>query len=101
MVYELISLFGEKYFDENIRDSLYAGIMTDTGSFARRLSPKTLIIAQNLINNGVNYERLIRACYSHRTLYELKALAILIEELKYENFHYVVMDKSLLCFKRV
>ena len=73
--------------------------MTDTGCFARRLSDNTLNIAQELINNGVDYERIIRETYSHRSLYELKALSSLVDSLQYDGFHYVIMDKSLDTFK--
>lgn len=100
IVYKIISHFGRELFDTSICESLYTGIMTDTSGFVRRLSTETLSIAQKLINKGINYEYLIRETFSHRTLYELKALGRLIEEIKYDEcLHYVVIDKSIEYYK--
>ena len=45
------------------------------------------------------YESIIKNTYSKRTLYELKALTRLVEEIQYDGFHYVIMDKTLPEFK--
>lgn len=95
IIYNLICIINRELLDNNIRESLYAGIMTDTGCFARRLSPNTLNIAQELINSGIDYEGIIRRAYSHRTMYELKALSKLVDNIQFDAFHYVVMDKTL------
>ncbi|MBQ7351279.1 MAG: DHH family phosphoesterase [Clostridia bacterium] len=95
IIYNLYSEFDQNYLDTEICESLYAGMMTDTGCFARRLSTETLTIAQDLINHGINYEDIIRRTYSHRTLYELQALSMLVNNLQFDSFHYVVMDKTL------
>ena len=95
IVYNIICSYGREYLDLNICEDLYTGIMTDTSGFARRLSPSTLAIAQRLINKGVDYDYLIRETFSHRTLYELKALAELVNEIQFDEcIHYVVIDKS-------
>ena len=91
----IYNLIPAKYIDLAIASSLYAGIMTDTNCFARRLSPKTMTIAQKLINCRINYESIIRSTFAHRTLYELKALSILTNEIKCTKyFHYLIIDKS-------
>ena len=96
IIYNLITAYGSHYLDQDIAEYLYTGIMTDTSCFSRRISPKTMSIAQKLINMGVNYEKQIRATFSHRTLYELKALASLVENIKFDEcLHYLVIDKSL------
>ena len=96
IIYHLYTLFGREYFDKSIAESLYTGIMTDTSVFARRLSSQTLSIAQKLLNFGINYEYLIANTYSKRTLYELKALALLVNEIKFDEcLHYLIIDKSL------
>ena len=96
MIYNLIVSYGSIYLDKDIAEYLYTGIMTDTSCFSRRISPKTMAIAQKLINMGVNYENRIRETFSHRTLYELKALASLVEDIKFDKcLHYLVIDKSL------
>lgn len=99
LIYNLICELNKDYLDLEINECLYAGIMTDTGCFSRRVFNKTLNIAQELINSGVNYERLIREAYSKRSVYELKALSILVNDLKFDKFHYVIMDRTLDCFK--
>ena len=96
IIYNLIMSYGNMYLDNNIANYLYAGIMTDTSCFARRISPQTMTIAQKLINMGICYEKIIKDTFSHRTLYELKALASLIDNIKYDEcLHYLVIDKSL------
>lgn len=96
IIYELFVIFGREYLDKSIVSSLYTGIMTDTSVFARRLSSRTLFIAQKLLNYGINYEYLIANTYSKRTLYELKALALLVNEIQFDDcLHYLVIDKSL------
>jgi nanoRNase/pAp phosphatase (c-di-AMP/oligoRNAs hydrolase) len=101
IIYKLICVYGREYLDLDIAEDLYTGIMTDTSGFARRLSSETLSIAQRLINLGVDYETLIRGTFSHRTLYELKALGQLIEEIHFDEcLHYVSIDKSLEEYKK-
>ena len=96
IIYNLFCVFGREYLDLNVCESLYTGIMTDTSGFARRISPNTMSIAQRLINKGINYERLIKGTFSHRTLYELKALGKLIDEIKFDEcLHYLTIDKNL------
>lgn len=101
IVYNIIKLYGEEFFEEEVCKSLYTGIMTDTSCFERRLSSNTLVIAQDLINRGVDYDSIIKKTFAHRTLYELKALGEIIDEIKFEGFHYAVMDKSLDCYKNL
>lgn len=96
IIYQLYTLFGREYLDLSIASTLYTGIMTDTSVFARRLSTQTLAIAQKLLNFGINYEYLIANTYSKRTLYELKALALLVNEIQFDEcLHYLIIDKSL------
>ena len=96
IIYNLIMSYDSIYLDQDIANYLYTGIMTDTSCFSRRISPTTMPIAQKLINMGVNYEKKIKSTFSHRTLYELKALASLIENIKYDEcLHYLIIDKSL------
>ena len=89
IIYKLYKVYGNEYLDKDICEDLYTGLMTDTSGFARRLSNETLSIAQKLINMGVDYEKLIRGTFSHRTLYELQALAELVNEIHFDEcLHY-------------
>lgn len=93
MIYELIKL-NQQEIDEYIANNLYSGIVNDTNLFSRRLSNSTLIIAQDLINYGANYSYIIQKTLKERSLYEFKALAKLINEIEYDEFHYVIIDKN-------
>ena len=94
MVYNLISSNEKFKIDEYIANNLYSGMVNDTNLFSRRLSDKTLVIAQELINTGANYQYIIQKTLKERSLYEFKALAKLINEIEYDGFHYVVIDKN-------
>ena len=94
MIYELIEEINIEYLDEYIASHLYSGILNDTNCFSRRISPRTFIIAQELINKGINYNHIIQKTLKERTLYEFKALAKLVNEIEYDDFHYAVIDKK-------
>lgn len=95
IIYEIINTENKTYFDKDTCDYLYAGIMNDTNCFTRRLSKKTMAIAQKLINFGADYNYIIKKTFSERSMYEFKALAKLVSEIQYDEFYYAVVDKSL------
>ena len=66
---------GKQAFSKDVADYLYAGMMNDTNCFTRRLSQKTMAIAQKLINYGADYMQIIKKTFSERTMYWFKALA--------------------------
>lgn len=101
MIYEIINSAGKQFFTQNICDYLYAGIMNDTNCFTRRLSKKTMAVAQKLINFGANYVHIIKKTFSERTLYEFQALAKLVNDIKFDGFHYVVVDKNDEAFSKL
>ena len=95
IIYEIIVSHGKEFLDKDICDYLYAGMMNDTNCFTRRLSKKTMTIAQKLINFGADYTYIIKKTFSGRTMYQFKALAKLVNEIQFDGFHYVIVDKSL------
>lgn len=99
ILYEIIDMLGKENFDLEINELLYSGIMNDTNCFSRRLSNKTFIIAQQLINSGIDYSKIIKRTLKERTMYEFKALARLVNDIKYDTFHYVILDKNEDCYK--
>lgn len=101
MIYSLISNYSSDLIDEYIANNLYSGMVNDTNCFTRRLSPSTLIVAQDLINRGANYGYIIQKTIKERTMYEFKALAKLINSIEYDEFHYVVVDKNEECFSKL
>lgn len=93
IIYKLICSCEKKFLTKSICESLYAGILTDTNGFTRRLSNKTMAIAQELINFKIDYEYIIKSTFSKRTLGEYDALAYLVKNIKTANgFSYAVAD---------
>ena len=69
IIYEIINSHSKEFFDKDTCDYLYAGMMNDTNCFTRRLSKKTMAIAQKLINFGADYTYIIKKTFSERTMY--------------------------------
>lgn len=101
MIFNIISQSGKEYLTQEICSLLYSGIMADTNCFTRRLSNKTFYVAQKLINSGFSYVDVVKKAFSKRTMYEFKALAKLVNEIKFDGFHYVVVDQRLEEFKHL
>ena len=95
MIYELF----KDDIDLNIATYLYSGIMNDTNGFKRRISSSTLCIAQDLINIGVDYVNIIKKTLTNRSLYEFRALGKMVNDIKYDGFHYLVIDMKEECYK--
>lgn len=93
LIYNLISLFDKK-MDKNIASLLYAGILTDTTGFSHRLTPETLAIAGELLKYEIDYKYITKKTFLERTMPEVKALSKILENIKYDVFHYVVMDRK-------
>jgi len=95
IIYEIIKPSKGDNLDKTICEQLYSGMMNDTNCFSRRLSKNTLKIAQKLINAGIDYVGIIQKTFAGRTLYQFKALAKVVDELKCEDgLYYAVIDKS-------
>ena len=95
IIYTLIERHNKKLLTKDICEYLYAGIFTDTNGLSRRLSSKTLVIVQKLVNTGIDYARINRETLSLRTMYEFVALSHMVKEIvKEKYFHYLVVDKQ-------
>ncbi len=102
MLYEIYLQIDPSLITKDIASLVYSGIMTDTCCFARRLSNRTLFIAQECINKDINYNYLIRQLYSKRSMLEAKTYATLLDRIKtYDNFDYLIIDKTTDEFKGV
>ncbi len=89
LIYELIVDMGEdELIDADIAESLYAGIMTDTGSFKH---PNTTInvhrITGELIEKGANVAKVARLIYDSNTVQRIKFIGYALSE------KLVVMEK--------
>lgn len=74
LVYQLIADLGEKEsIDHDIAESLYAGILTDTGSFQHSNTTKTVHeISANLIELGADTHKVARLIYDSNSLDRLR-----------------------------
>jgi len=92
----LYNLFG--YFDveidKDIATLLYAGIVSDTYCFYQRVTPDTFKIASDLLGYGIDSTAIIKDVYLDRTEAELKLLMHTIQNVKFDGFHYVILDRS-------
>ena len=94
IIYKIIKPRKRDMYDVSFYELLYCGMMNDTNCFSRRLSKETLAIAQKFINRGVDYSKIIKQTFSNRTFYQYKAMAKMINEMIFDDFHYVIVDKS-------
>lgn len=82
LIYKLIKLFGDKeQVDSDMADCLYAGIMTDTGSFKHSNTTQEVheIVAE-LISLGANNSEVSRLIYDTNSLDRLKFLGFALNE---------------------
>lgn len=94
MVYNIFVDDKDFVFSNKICDLLYAGILSDSHSFNGRLTGETMIIAGNLIKNGARHKYIADQTFKKRTWYQMRALAKIINEVKYDEFYYVSVDMS-------
>lgn len=71
IIYKLIGYLGEK-ISPRMRDSLYAAISTDTGSFQyEKTTPEVMEIGAELIRLGVNVQEMNRQLYQEHSWHSL------------------------------
>ena len=82
LVYDfIVSLEGQAEIDPDMADSLYAGIMTDTGSFRHpSTSAKTHRVVADLIDAGANANMVSRLIYDTNSLNRLRFIGYALME---------------------
>ena len=98
IIFNLFSYFNYK-LDKNIASLLYAGILTDTSGFSHRLTHKTLYIASKLLEYKIDYQYITKKTFLERTMPEIKALSKILDNIHYDIFHYVIMDRKDIIFR--
>jgi bifunctional oligoribonuclease and PAP phosphatase NrnA len=80
LVYELIDQLGDKaMIDKDIANSLYAGIMTDTGGFRHsNTSHKQFKIAGELVGQGADPARVSKLIYDTNSIERLRLLGYVL-----------------------
>jgi bifunctional oligoribonuclease and PAP phosphatase NrnA len=82
LVFQLIVDLGDQHLiDAEIADALYAGIMTDTGSFKHpSTTAKTHEVVAALIRQGANVHKVSKLIYDSSTLERLRFLGFALSE---------------------
>lgn len=82
LIFELINDLGEKsLIDADIASCLYAGLMTDTGSFRHNNTRSTEFqIAAELVNCGANPHEVARAVYDTNSLERLRLTGYVLSQ---------------------
>lgn len=93
ILYNLFQYFNID-IDKDIASLLYAGILTDTLCFSQRLTSQTLYIASELLKYEIDYAYITKKTYLERSMDEIIALSELTKNIKYDGFHYVVMNRD-------
>lgn len=102
LIYQLIVLLGDKnLIDIPIGENLYAGIMTDTGSFRHpSTTPEVHRIAADIMELGVNTNLVHRRIYDSTSVERLKFLGFVLSEKmvvlpKYRVVYFVLTSEEL------
>jgi bifunctional oligoribonuclease and PAP phosphatase NrnA len=102
IVYELIiKMGGSKGLDAGIAECLYAGIMTDTGSFRHpNTTAKIHNIVAELIQIGANTAKVAKLIYDNNSLNRLKFIGFALSEKlvvlkEYKTAYFSISSKEL------
>jgi phosphoesterase RecJ-like protein len=82
LVFKLIAELGDKHLvDADIADCLYAGIMTDTGSFRHsNTSHQVFQVASELVERGANPYKVSKLIYDTNTIERLRLMGYVLSE---------------------
>ena len=99
LVADLIKYNGfEKYLDEDIASCVFAGIMTDTGSFSHSVSKNTFAVCAELLSTSIDYREIHQNIYDKYTESRLRLLGFLIKDrmvvLNEFNTAYIYVSRS-------
>ena len=91
IIYELLEKMSIK-LDLAISELIFVGIVSDTDLFCNRTTSRTMKIASNLIELGVNNKMLIEKFYLNKTPDEMRAISDMVSKMRYDKFHYIVIN---------
>lgn len=100
IIFNLISIF-ENSIDKDIATLLYAGIATDTNCFYKRVTPSTMKVASELLKYNIDNSYIIKNTCKNMSLEESKILIDMINNMEYDIFHYIIMDRKNSLYKNV
>lgn len=100
IIFNLINEY-ENIMDKDIATLLYAGIASDTNSFYKRVTTNTMVVASELLKYNIDSTYIIKKVCKNMTLNESKILADMISNIKYDEFHYIVLDRNNELYKDI
>lgn len=77
---------------KDLAELMYAGIISDTESFSKRTTSNTFSIAASLLEIKIDSSDIIRKVYLQKSLEDMEILSNLINDIKFDKFHYIVID---------
>ncbi|TVR72129.1 MAG: bifunctional oligoribonuclease/PAP phosphatase NrnA [Marinilabiliales bacterium] len=82
LVYRLIEMTGKlKYIDNNVATCIYAGIMSDTGSFSYNSSePETYRVLSELLRLGVDKDKIFSRVYDNFSENRMRLLGFCLDK---------------------
>jgi len=81
-------------FDKELATLLYSGIASDTNSFYKRTTPQTMKCASHLLEYGIDASYVIKHTCKTLTIKEANLLADMINNIMYNGFHYIVLNRK-------
>ena len=84
LMYDFLAYLGAN-FNKTISTALYTCILTDTGSFRfSNTNPKAHLIAQKMVENGVNPHHIYQEVYEKNSRSKMKLLGYILQNLQYD-----------------
>ena len=93
IIYNLLILF-ENALDESIASLLYAGIVSDSNCFYKSTTSDTLKVASDLLKFNIDGNYIIKKTCKSLSMDESKVLSDMMSNIKYDDFHYIIMDRN-------
>jgi phosphoesterase RecJ-like protein len=83
IIYHIIKqITGRKHVSKRIAESLYTGIMTDTGAFTHSCTSGLFRVVANLMDCGINREKIHSAVYNSFSVNRMRLMGYCIEKMK-------------------
>jgi len=101
IIFKFMQTIDKNNINKNIAACLYAGIITDTGSFSYGCNnPETFIISAELVKKGINPENINRLVYNTYSVNRIKLLGYCLSERltvidKYNTAYICLTQKDL------
>lgn len=93
ILYNLINEYNDM-FDKEIATLLYSGIASDTNSFYKRTTSATMKAASHLLQYDIDASYVIKHTCKNMTITEANLLADMINNIVYDDFHYIILDRK-------